>query len=329
MLILSASDVRMALPMGQTIEAMKRAFAAFSSGKADVPLRSRLSIPAHDAVSLFMPAYLADEEGEALAVKAVTLFPENYQMDLPLIHAAVLLFAANTGRPEALLEGSVLTAIRTGAASGAATDLLARPDSQTVAIFGAGVQARTQLEAVCTVRRVRTVWVFDPNQEKAERFKEEMAGKRPIPIDIRVAQDPGQAVSEADIICTATTSRTPVFEDRFLKMGVHINAIGSYTPEMQEVPAETVQRACLVVDSRAAALAEAGDILQPMQEGKIDAKHIHAELGEVVLGWQVGRTDESRITLFKSVGLAVQDAAAARLAFQNARRVGIGQEVDW
>jgi ornithine cyclodeaminase len=222
-----------------------------------------------------------------------------------------------------------LTAIRTGAASGAATDLLARPESQTVAIFGAGVQARTQLEAVCTVRRVQMVWVYDPNQEKAERFRDEMAGQGPIPMDIRLAVDPGQAVREADIICTATTSRTPVFEDRFLKPGVHINAVGSYTPEMREVPAETVQRACLVVDSRPAALAEAGDILQPMREGRIDASYIRAELGEIVINRQIGRTDESQITLFKSVGLAVQDAAAARLAFQNARRASIGREVDW
>lgn len=329
MLILSASDVRRTLPMDQTIEAMKRAFAAFSRGNANVPLRSRLSVPAHDAVALFMPAYLADEEGEALAVKAVTLFSHNNQFGLPLIHAAVLLFAANTGHPIALLEGSSLTAIRTGAASGAATDLLARPECQTVAIFGAGVQARTQLEAVCSVRHVQMVWVYDPNQEKAERFRDEMAGQGSIPVDIRVAMTPGQALREADIICTATTSHTPVFEDRFLKPGTHINAVGSYTPEMQEIPAETVQRACLVVDSRVAVLAETGDILQPLQEGRIDAGHIRAELGEIVIGRQPGRTDDSQITLFKSVGLAVQDAAAARLAFHNARQAGIGKEVDW
>lgn len=329
MLILSASDVRLALPMDQTIDAMKRAFAAFSSGHAEVPLRTRLPVTAHDATSLFMPAYLADEEGEALAVKVVTLFPKNAQLGLPLIHAAVLLLSANAGQPIALLEGSTLTAIRTGAASGAATDLLARPESQTVAIFGAGVQARTQLAAVCTVRQIQAVWVFDPHREKAEHFKDEMAGQGSIPADLRVAANPDQAIREADVVCTATTSRTPVFPDQLLKPGAHINAVGSYTPQMQEIPAETVQRARLVVDSRTAVLAETGDILLPIQEGKIDASHIQAELGEIVTGRQAGRTDNSQITLFKSVGLAVQDAAAARLAVHNARQSGFGKEVDW
>jgi ornithine cyclodeaminase len=228
-----------------------------------------------------------------------------------------------------MLEGSALTAIRTGAASGAATDLLARPDSQVVAIFGAGVQGRTQMEAVCSVRRIQTAWVFDPDMERAAAFVNSMAGQAPIPSDLRIAENPAQAVADADIICTATTSINPVFLNKNLKAGVHINAVGAYTPHMQEIPPETVARARLIVDSRSACLNEAGDLIQPIQQGFFTESHIHAELGEIVNAQRPGRTSRAQVTLFKSVGLAVQDAAAARLALQNARTMSLGQTIDW
>ncbi|HLA98429.1 MAG TPA: hypothetical protein VJL34_08240 [Anaerolineales bacterium] len=330
MLILNASQVRQALPMEQTIAAMKRAYAALSSGDAQVPLRVRLPIPAHQAVSLFMPAYVQDVEGgESLAVKVVSLYPKNLARGMPLIHAAVLALEAHSGRPVALLEGGALTAIRTGAASGAATELLARPDSRVAAVFGAGVQGRTQLEAVCSARAIQTAWVYDPNPERVDDFIQELAGAGPIPKDLRPAATPAQAVAEADIICTATTSSTPVFADSDLKPGVHINAVGSYTPEMQEIPSETVRRAYVVLDSRSAALAETGDLIQPLAQGLITPEHIQAELGELVLGRKPGRTAPDQVTLFKSVGVAVQDAVAAQLALENARRMGLGQRVDW
>ena len=329
MLFLNASQVRQALPMDQCIQAVKRAYAALSAGLAEIPLRTRLPIQPHAAVSLFMPAYVQDEAGDSLAVKVVSLFPKNLERGLPLIQAAVLVLEANSGRPVALLEGSVLTAIRTGAASGAATDLLARPESQVVAIFGAGVQGRTQLAAVCSVRRIQTAWVYDTNPERVAAFVHELAGVSPIPADLRLAATPAQAVAEADVICAATTSVKPVFSDRDLKPGAHINGVGSYTPEMQEIPAETVQRACVVVDSLSAALAEAGDLIQPIRQGLITPQHIQAEIGEILLGRKPGRTDPAQVTFFKSVGIAVQDAVAARLALHNARRMGLGQQVDW
>ncbi|MBN1762053.1 MAG: ornithine cyclodeaminase family protein [Methanomicrobia archaeon] len=329
MIVLKGEDVRMALPMDACIAAMKRAFASFSDGRAQVPLRAKVVIPAHEGESLFMPAFVDDREGEALAVKTVSVFPRNAQQGLPTLHAAVLVLEASTGRPTGLLEGGTLTAIRTGAASGAATDLLARPDSVVAAIFGAGVQARTQLEAICTVRAIQTVWVYDRIQERVEAFISEMAGTGPIPRDLRAAASPQQAVADADVICTATTSVTPVFADADLKSGVHINGIGSYTPDMQEVPAETVSRALVVVDSREAALAEAGDLIQPIRQGTISEEHLHAELGELVLGRKQGRTRSEQVTFFKSVGVAVQDAVAARLAVQNAEVQGLGQRVDW
>ena len=305
MIVLKAEDVRTALPMAECIAAMKRAFASFLDGRAQVPLRAKVVVPAYEGESLFMPAFVDDDTGAALAVKTVSVFPRNAQHGLPTLHAAVLVLEASTGRPTALLEGGTLTAIRTGAASGAATDLLARPDSLVAAIFGAGVQARTQLEAICTVRAIQTVWIYDPLPARVEAFITEMAGTGPIPRDLRAAANPQQAVAEADVICTATTSFTPVFADADLKPGVHINGIGSYTPEMQEVPAETVARALVVVDSRDAALADAGDLIQPLQRGIIHEAHIHAELGELVLVCKQGRTQSEQVTFFKAVGVAV------------------------
>ena len=328
MLILNASEVRQALPMDQTIAAMKDAYAALSDGRAEVPLRARLPIEPHQAVSLFMPAYVQDHSGDSLAVKIVSVFPNNTSINLPIIHAAVLVLDSGTGRILALLEGGTLTAIRTGAGCGAATDLLARPDSRVAAIFGAGVQSRTQLEAICTVRPIETVWVYSPSAPQVKDFISAMAGKGPIPKRLLVASSPQKAVAEADIISAATTSSTPVFDDIDLKPGVHINAAGSYTPEMQEIPAETIKRALVTVDSKDSVLAETGDLPQPIQDGLITADHIHAEIGEIVLNRKPSRQDDDQITYFKSVGVAVQDALAGRLALENALKLSLGRHVD-
>ena len=329
MLLLTAEDVRKALPMNEAIEAMKNAYAALSSGTAIVPLRTRLPIPQSEALSLFMPAFVHSQEGDALAIKVVSLFPTNPARGLAYIQAAVLAFDPETGRAIALLEGSSLTAIRTGAAGGAAIDLLARPESKIAAIFGAGAQGRTQLEAACTARQIESAFIFDGNAAKAEAFAAEMKGKGLITPDIRVAPSAREAIENADIICTATTSSKPVFDDKDIKPGTHISAVGSYTPDMQEVPAETLLRAKIFVDSRSASLEEAGDLIQPMQAGFFDETHICGELGEVVLGQLPGRGSQEEITYFKSVGIAVQDAMAAQVALSNARKMNIGTEVDF
>ncbi len=328
MFILNAEEIKQALPMEECIPAMKRAYAALSAGKAELPLRTRLPVAAQDGVSLFMPAFVDDAVGQALAIKVVSVFNRNPGRGLPLIHAAVLVLNPETGAVEALLEGASLTAIRTGAGSGAAVDVLARPDARTLAVFGAGAQARTQLEAACTVREIQTAWVVDPNPEKAETLIAELAGRKRIPADLRRAESPTEAVKDADIICTATTSTAPVFADTDLKPGVHISGVGSYTPQMQEVPAASVARARVVVDSRTAVLAEAGDILLPLQAGNLQEAEV-AELGEILNGAAIGRSHPEEITFFKSVGVAVQDAAAAQLALANARRLGLGTEVGW
>ena len=326
MLVLNDQEVRHALPMGEAIAAVKSAYRALSAGQAEVPLRLSLPVAPHQGVSLFMPAFVGGKD-EALTVKVVSVFPRNPDRGLPTIYAAVLVLEPNTGRPLALLEGGTLTALRTGAASGAATDALARADSRVLAVFGAGTQGRTQAEAVCTVRPIERVWVYDISRERAEAFAAEMAGFGPIPNDVRVAETPQQAVREADVICTATVATQPVFNDADLKPGVHINGIGAYTPEMAEVPPQTVARALVVVDSRTAALAEAGDLIQPIKTGIITPDHIHAELGEILLGRKVSRTNAEQVTFFKSVGVAVQDAMAAQTALRNAQAQGLGREI--
>ena len=329
MLILSASDIRNALPMKEAIEAMKQAFAALSAGKADVPLRSRVSVLPYEGLCLFMPAFVNAEGSQALAIKAVSVYNRNPQQGLPLIHAAVLVFEAHTGEPVALLEGTTLTSIRTGAAGGAAIDLLARPDSRNLAIFGAGVQGRTQLEAACSVRNIKKVRIYDSDSTRAQTMVQDCKELKNIPDDMKIADTPQAAVEEADIICTATTSTKPVFADGDVKPGVHITAVGSYTPEMQEVPGETVKRARVVVDSRSASLIESGDLIQPIKAGLFTDEHVYAEIGEIVLGRKTGRQSADEITYFKSVGIAVQDAVAAQLAMENARKWGLGQEVNW
>lgn len=329
MLILNADEIRKVLPMKDAIEAMKQAYTSLSDGKAEVPLRSRLPVPPYDGLTLFMPAFVNDKKNQALAVKVVSIFPHNSQRNLPLIFATVLVLEANTGKPMALLEGSSLTAIRTGAASGLATDMLSRSDSHVAAIFGAGAQGRTQLEAICTVRTIEQVWVYDSSRKYAEAFVSELAGRGPIPRDIRIAKTSAEAIRQADIICTATTSISPVFDDSKLKRGVHISAIGSYTPEMQEIPSETARRARIVVDSLSATLAETGDLVIPIRAGLIKTEDINTELGEILLGRKPGRKSADEITLFKSVGIAVQDAMAAQAALENAQKLGLGQTIAW
>lgn len=322
--IFTADDVDRALPMAEAIEGMKAGYVQLSAGRTQIPLRTPLNVSSDD-VTLIMP-FLAPDDGGALGLKLVSVFNSNVAQGLPLIHSVVLAVDPVTGAPKALIEGGTLTAIRTGAASGAATDVLARPDAAVAAIFGGGVQARRQLEAVCTARRIERVWVY--SLAGAEAFAAEMAGHGPIPADIRVAASPREAVAEADVICAATTSRAPVFDGRDLKPGTHVNGIGSFTPQMQEIDVETVRRARVVVDSVGAVLAEAGDLIIPLEAGDITRSHIDTELGQVIAGTRPGRTNPDQITFFKSVGVAVQDAMAAKIILRNGSALGLGTSIE-
>ncbi len=323
MVILSGDDVRRALPMRDAIEAMRTALARLSAGECTVPERAHVDAPEHAGVALVMPSYVPAEE--RMAIKVITLYDCNPDRGLPRIQAVVLLFDATNGSPLAMMDGATLTAIRTGAGSGVATDALARPDARHAAIFGAGHQARTQLEAICCVRPIASASVYDPEAAAAERFAREMTEK--LGIAVTAARTPSTALDGADIVCTATVSHTPVFSDADVHPGMHINAIGSYKPHVQELPAATVARAHVVVDFRDGALSEPGDLLIPMAQGLCGPEHIRAEVGEILLGRKPGRTSSDQITLYKSVGVAVQDLAAASAAVSRAIAMGIGQSV--
>ena len=325
--IISRDEVKSAVSMAQAIETVKSAFAQLSKGHARVPIRTQLGIPLHDGVTLFMPAYL--EDTDQLGMKMVSVFSGNIEQGLPIINALVTLVDAETGLPTAIIDGTYLTALRTGAGSGAATDLLARSDARTVGILGTGVQGRTQLQAVCTVRRMERVLVFDTRRGAAERFRDEMTNAgAPIPERIDVTATAKELLSEADVVCTATTSKTPVFLDSDVKAGTHINAIGAFTPQMQEIPAETVARALLVVDSREAVWAEAGDLIIAKKRGLITESSVHAELGEIVTGAKPGRESRDQVTLFKSVGNAVQDVSVGARILEEAKKKDLGTLVD-
>ncbi len=314
--VLTASDVKAALPMPKAIEAMKLAFGQFSSGEATVPLRGRLHTD--KGVTLLMPAFL--QRSRDLAVKVVSVFGDNPSLGLPTVSALVLVLDAETGVPRAMMEGDSLTALRTGAAGGLAADLLARKDASKAALFGAGVQGRAQLVAACAVRPIREAMVYDPVPAAAAKLVEEI-GTWPDGPRARVATSAAEAVRRADIVLTATTATTPVFNGSDLPAGAHITGVGSFTPDMQEIDASVVERAYVVVDAREAAMAEAGDLINARAA-------IDAELGEIVNNDKPGRIDDAQITLFKSVGMAAQDAAAAAAVLSAAENKGLGTVID-
>ena|SRR5579871_300157 len=319
--ILSGPALRAALPMPAAIEAARDAFTQRALGQADAPLRLALSSP--QGSLLCMPGYLAGTP--ALALKVVAIFPQNPSLGLPMISGLAVLFDAQTGQPRAVLDGGTLTALRTGAATGLATDLLARPESRVAALFGAGAQAYDQIAGVRAVRPIGQVRLRSLDPRRSESLAERLRAEG---LDARRVEGAPLALQGADIVLCATTSRAPLFANADVPDGAHINAIGAYTPEMQEVPPETVARARVVVDDREAALAEAGDLLKPLAEGVVGSDVFETSLGDLILGRAIGRRAAGEITLFKSVGLAAQDVAAAAHALQRAEAEGIGTVVE-
>lgn len=314
--ILSAVDVETALPMSEAIEVMASAFAQFSTGKALSPLRSRLQT--ERGVTLLMPAYL--QETKDLAVKIVSVYERNEDLGLPVVSGAVFVIDSETGIPLALMEGGSLTALRTGAAGGLAARLLSRDNASTVVLFGAGVQGRSQLLAVMRARPIKRVIIIDSIKEKAENLAQEVSSWAEG-VEARTDIPVSEAVRGADIVVAATTSKTPLFDGNDLRPGAHVTGVGSFTPDMQEIDSKAVRRAKVFVDSREACLAEAGDIIKANP-------HIEAEIGEVVAGAHVGRSNDEEITFFKSVGLAAQDVAAAGAVLSRAEEKGLGTVIE-
>ena len=315
--ILSSADVRTALPMPEAVAAMRDAYSQFSAGKVTAPPRQHIST--ENGVTLLMPAHLP--ERDEFGIKVVSVYDGNPDLDLPRIAATVLLLDPATGIPKAFMEGSSLTALRTGAGGGVAADLLARQDAETVGLFGAGVQARTQLQAVMAVRHVRHVTLISRTQTSAERLAAEIATWEDPPA-VQLAATSEQVVSDADIVICATTAGTPLFDGNALRPGTHVTAVGTFIPEKREVDTLTISRANrIIVDSREACLAEAGDLIIPNAD-------IDAEIGEIVNGSAAGRRSTDDITFFKSVGVAVQDAVAGAAVLAAAEAKGLGTLVD-
>lgn len=316
--LLRANDLVRACPMTDAIEAVAAGFVALSSGQATAPVR--LSIPINDGgVALTMPASLAG--ASCYSVKVVSVAPANRSAGRALVTATVLLIDASSGDLVALIDGSALTALRTGAAGGVAARTLARPDAERAALFGGGEQARAQLLALVAVRPIREVRLVTRDSAHSAAFREWAAGEPSLGGIVITPASAADAVAGADIVVTATTSRIPVFPGIALPAGVHITAVGSFTPQMRELDDASLRGARVVVDQRAAALAEAGEL---QGRGPKDV----VELGEILAGAAPGRTGEDERTIFKSVGNAIQDLVVAARAFERARVEGIGEEVD-
>lgn len=329
MLILTRHDVETLLSMPAAIDAVEAGFRQLAAGAVEMPQRLATTIAPHNSIHLSMPAFVAGDAAAGdpgtLAVKVVTVYNDNRtQYNLPTIHAVLLLHDARTGQPLALMDAEHLTAMRTGAVSGVATRYMARPDASIVTIFGAGVQAGPQLLAMAAVRPMQRVHVIALGD--TQPFCTQMTTQLGVPVT--AAEDVRAAVEAADLICTATNSPSPLFDGAWLRPGAHINAIGAYTKTMRELDGAAVLRSRVVVDRRQAAQVEAGDLVIPLQEGIISPEHIVGELAEVVTGAVPGRTSPQEITLFKSVGLALQDAVAAALVYRRAMQENVGQEVD-
>lgn len=323
MLLLTREDVMQVLDMSDCIEAVEKAFAELASGTAVLPLRIAITPP--DGISLYMPAYL--KEAGALACKVVTVYKNNpAKHNMPTTIGKVLVQDPKTGDVICIMDGGYLTAIRTGAVSGVATKYLARKDKgQKVGIFGAGVQGKAQLWAMAVTRDITKAYVYDSIEAAIPKFIEEMSTK--LGLEVVKAASPEQILEEADIICTTTTSPTPLFDGSKVREGTHINGIGSHTPNARELDTAIIKRAKVVADSYEACLKEAGDIIIPINEGAIDKSHMYAELGEVVTGKKSARVSDKEITLFKSNGLAIQDVATAKLVYDKAVQAKIGAEV--
>ena len=323
-LLISQREVNRLLPMRDCIEAMAEAMTLLAQGKVVLPLRQVLPIPGRRAGLATMPAAAGAPMG--LGVKVIAVFPNNRGTPYDAHQGAVLLFDPDHGALRAIVDASEITAIRTAAVSGLATRLLAREDAGDLAILGAGVQARTHLDAMLAVRRIRRVRVWSHTQESRDRFAEYEGQRHGIPIESVASVQ--STVAGADLICTVTSAREPILRGKWIEPGAHVNAVGACVRTQRELDTRAVQSARLFVDDRHAALQEAGDILIPMAEGVFGDEHIVGEIGAVLTGAVAGRAHGQEITLFKSLGLAVQDLAAASLVYRRAVDRELGTWVD-
>lgn len=323
-LIANQDEVSALLPMDECIGVMEDTLRMLADGDAILPLRSMLVLPDGESLMGLMPSYLGGIQ--SVGVKVIAAFPKNYGTEYDAHQGVVLLFDMDRGLLRAIVDGTAVTAIRTAAVSAVATKLLAREDAGDLAIIGAGTQARTHLEAMLLVRKIARVRVHSRTAENAHRFAEREAERHGIAIE--VAESAQDAVRGADIICTVTTSATPVVEGAWVAPGAHINAVGAFAPTTRELDTETVVHSRLYVDRRESTLNEAGEFLIPRKKGLIDDDHIVGEIGEILVGKAEGCTSPGEITTFKSLGIAVEDLAAAHHVLKKAMESDLGTWVE-
>ena len=316
--------------MSDIISADKEALSIYSNNLSNIPLRTNIDVPEFKGQCLFMSGYAAP--AKALGVKIVSVYPNNINKNLTSVPATMVLVNAETGIVNALIDGTYLTRLRTGAISGLATEILSRKNSKIFALFGTGGQAVTQLEAVLTVRNIELVKVYDVMNERAVDFAKKMSekfSKKFNNVKIISVKSSDEAVEDADIITTVTTSKKPVFNANKVKKNVHINGVGSYTPDMCEVPEEILVKANKIyVDTKDGAINESGDLIQPIKKGTIKVEKINGELGEVINGKIKGRESDEEMTFFKTTGSAVLDLVAAQKIYELAKKNNIGNVID-
>lgn len=321
--IIKAGEIKQHYSMSDAINAMDRAFTALSAGESHVPIRFVSKTPDNELLMLFKPAYV--EKDKRISIKFLTQRESAFIPGIPAIQGIVLVIDSVTGEILAVMDGEYLTALRTGAASGLATRCFARKNAQTLALFGCGSQGKTQVEAVVCERDIKKILIFEPNQNLANRFMNEL--EKQLKLEIRYTTD-AKHLKEADVICTATNSQKPLFARENLKEGVHINAIGSFQPHMQELDPMIIRDARVFLDQSEACLKESGDLIKPISKGTISEKHIAGEIGDFLLNRIAGRESDNQITLFKSVGVAIQDYAVATDVFKSAIKQGFGIEIN-
>ena len=323
-LLLSRSDIEGFLTMATCMGAVEKAFADLASGGAIMPQRTPIGLPDKGGVALFMPAHI--KSLGALGAKVVTVYGQNpAKFNLPAVLGTIILLDENTGFPIAIMEGGFLTAMRTGAVSGVATKYMARPDAKIGMIFGTGVQAFTQVLAIHEARPLEKLVAFsiDP-PEKRKAFADSITKKIGVPVEL--ADDPAKAVGKSDIVVLATSAKDPIVNGSWFKPGTHINGIGSHAPKMRELDTATVQKSRIICDQFDACRAEAGDFIIPAESGEWSWTEVAGSLGEVILGKVKGRQANDEITLFKSVGLAIQDLSVAKAVYEEAKKADVGTE---
>lgn len=328
MIVISEELQRKVFSIEDAMEAVKTALGLYSEGKAVAPVRMAIPTSGRPGTALFMPSLVESVGG--LGVKFVSVFPENKAAGKKTIHGVMILSDVETGEPLALLEASYLTMLRTGAASGVATNYLARKDSRVLGVIGTGGQSRRLIDAVMAVRDISEIRLYNRTKGKAlqlaEELKRQLSSRCPL---IKVVDSGDEAAYGADIIVTATNSATPVLSREAVSSGAHINGVGSFRPAMQEIPSSVVRDADkIVVESREAAIEESGDLVIPIRDGIVGRDPIHAELGEIIGGTKPGRELDEEITFFKSVGLAAMDVVVARMIYDKVIQMGLGQRVN-